>query len=158
MCRSVPQIAVFSILISTSLGPTSGTGTSSIQMPCSGLTLTKAFIICGMGLPWGERENANYRWPGVTPLSCTAALPAWRSGIMFVNSCARLQGSDGSAGKTSGYPLPWSRAWPSAEQLLKQLREVIEEVGKDDRPSAHRFAFQLPSLKNHIERLSDDVD
>jgi hypothetical protein len=33
MCRSVPQIAVFSSLISTSLGPISGIGTCSIQMP-----------------------------------------------------------------------------------------------------------------------------
>src|SRR5882672_7518968 len=45
MCTSVPQIAVFLILISTSLGPISGTGTSSIQMPGSALAFTSAFIM-----------------------------------------------------------------------------------------------------------------
>jgi hypothetical protein len=39
MCRSVPQIAVFSSLISTSLGPGTGTGTCSIQMPLPALAL-----------------------------------------------------------------------------------------------------------------------
>src|SRR6185437_13945058 len=48
MCRSVPQIAVFSTLISTSLAPASGTATSSIQMPLAASRLTSAFIIWGM--------------------------------------------------------------------------------------------------------------
>src|SRR5690348_2225576 len=48
MCRSVPQIAVFSSLISTSLGPISGTCTSSSQMPLAASRLTSAFIICGI--------------------------------------------------------------------------------------------------------------
>src|SRR3954468_16726332 len=45
MCTSVPQIAVFLTLISTSFGPISGTGTSSIQMPGSALAFTSAFIM-----------------------------------------------------------------------------------------------------------------
>ncbi|KQY68013.1 hypothetical protein ASD52_33820 [Ensifer sp. Root142] len=41
----MPQIADFFTLISTSFGPTSGTGTRSIQSPTSGFVLTSAFII-----------------------------------------------------------------------------------------------------------------
>src|SRR5579875_1203234 len=48
MCRSVPQIAVFSTSISTSLWPYSGTGTSPIQMPLAASRLISALIICGM--------------------------------------------------------------------------------------------------------------
>src|SRR5690349_17536384 len=55
MCRSVPQIAVFSTLISTSFGPGTGTGTSSIQMPLPGSRLTSAFIVRDIfGPPWGK--------------------------------------------------------------------------------------------------------
>ncbi len=45
MCTSVPQIADFLTLISTSFGPISGTGTRSIQRPSSGFDLTSAFIM-----------------------------------------------------------------------------------------------------------------
>src|SRR5690606_12997321 len=45
MCRSVPQIAVFSTLISTSFGPGAGTGRSCIQMPFPGSRLTSALIV-----------------------------------------------------------------------------------------------------------------
>src|SRR5690606_26211219 len=45
MCRSVPQMAVFSTLTRTSLGPGTGTGTSCIQMPLPGSRLTCAFIV-----------------------------------------------------------------------------------------------------------------
>src|SRR5688500_6565911 len=64
MCRSVPQIAVFSSLTSTSFGPISGTGTCSIQIPCAASRLTRAFIICvmdGLALPVGE--PVDYTWP-----------------------------------------------------------------------------------------------
>jgi hypothetical protein len=44
MCKSVPQIAVLPIWISTSFGPGAGTGTRSIQIPGSGFDLTSAFI------------------------------------------------------------------------------------------------------------------
>ncbi len=44
MWMSVPQIAVFLTRIFTSLGPTSGTSTSSIQMPTSAFAFTSAFI------------------------------------------------------------------------------------------------------------------
>jgi hypothetical protein len=44
----VPQIADFFTLISTSFGPTSGTGTYSIQSPTSGFALTSAFIMFDM--------------------------------------------------------------------------------------------------------------
>src|SRR6185437_7754020 len=51
MCRSVPQIAVFSTSISTSLWPYSGTGTSAIQMPLAASRLTSALIMFGMSVP-----------------------------------------------------------------------------------------------------------
>src|SRR3954452_16891440 len=47
MCMSVPQIAVFAILMSTSLGPTLGTSMSFIQMPGLASLLTSAFIFSG---------------------------------------------------------------------------------------------------------------
>src|SRR5690606_35802372 len=67
MCRSVPQIAVFSTLISTSLAPGAGTGTSSIQMPLPGSRLTSAFIVWAIaGPPWGKVRN--YKpGPGSSP-------------------------------------------------------------------------------------------
>ncbi len=47
---SVPQIAVLPTLISTSLGPTLGSGMSSIQMPGSAFALTSAFMLrCSSG-------------------------------------------------------------------------------------------------------------
>src|SRR6185503_8603831 len=56
MCKSVPQIAVFSSLISTSFGPISGTGTCSIQMPLAASRLTSAFIIdCDMDVSFAAR-------------------------------------------------------------------------------------------------------
>src|SRR4249919_3030249 len=73
MCRSVPQIAVFSSLIRTSFGPGAGTGTCSIQMPLVASRLTSAFIVCDMGLPCvrggsapgpARREGGNYT-PGL---------------------------------------------------------------------------------------------
>src|SRR6186713_1986360 len=45
MCMSVPQIAVLPTLISTSLGPTLGSGMSCIQMPGSAFALTSAFML-----------------------------------------------------------------------------------------------------------------
>src|ERR687892_9361 len=44
MWMSVPQIAALRTLISRSFGPTTGTGTSSIQIPGSGLLFTSAFM------------------------------------------------------------------------------------------------------------------
>src|SRR5579862_3606641 len=49
MCMSVPQIAVFFMRISTSLGPIVGLATSAIQMPGSALAFTSAFI--GFSVP-----------------------------------------------------------------------------------------------------------
>src|SRR5690606_24327750 len=51
MWTSVPQIELFLILISSSFGPTSGTGAScTIQMPSSAFSLDKAFIVfCILG-------------------------------------------------------------------------------------------------------------
>ena len=78
MWTSVPQIAVLRILISTSLGPISGTGTCSIQMPGSGLLLTRAFIVSGI-LPdrlgndaevaadLGEGLEGRSSWPSCGP-------------------------------------------------------------------------------------------
>ncbi len=42
----MPQIAVFSSLISTSFGPGTGTGTSSIQIPLAASRFTRARIVC----------------------------------------------------------------------------------------------------------------
>ena len=49
ICTSVPQIALFATLISTSAGPGSGTATRSIHSPGSGRDLTSAFIILVIG-------------------------------------------------------------------------------------------------------------
>src|SRR5690606_6538365 len=49
MCRSVPQIAVFSTLIRTSFGPGTGTGTSSIHRPLAVSRLTSAFMVADIG-------------------------------------------------------------------------------------------------------------
>src|SRR5512139_1767279 len=50
MCMSVPQIAVLVTLIRTSLGPTLGSGISSIQIPGSAFALTSAFMLrCSSG-------------------------------------------------------------------------------------------------------------
>jgi hypothetical protein len=49
MCTSVPQIALFATLISTSFGPGSGTGTASIQSPGSGRAFTSARIVALIG-------------------------------------------------------------------------------------------------------------
>ena len=57
MCRSVPQIAVFSSLISTSFGPGVGTGTCSIQMPLPASRFTSAFIICVMSCAGDRAEE-----------------------------------------------------------------------------------------------------
>src|SRR5277367_1956170 len=46
MCMSVPQIAVRCTLMSTSLWPTVGSGTSCSQMPGSARALTNAFMKC----------------------------------------------------------------------------------------------------------------
>src|SRR5262249_2175251 len=45
MCKSVPQMPVRSTLMSTSLMPISGRGTSSSHNPGSALRLTKAFTL-----------------------------------------------------------------------------------------------------------------
>src|SRR5215469_6438523 len=45
MCMSVPQMAVFATSMSTSLGPTLGSGMSSSQMPGAACCLTSAFML-----------------------------------------------------------------------------------------------------------------
>ena len=47
---------------------------------------------------------------------------------------------------------------PATVQVMKQLQEVIEESGKDDRQVAIRYASQLQSLKNNIKRFSGELD
>src|SRR6186713_249865 len=58
MCMSVPQMAVLAISISTSLGPTFGSGTSSNQMPGAASFFTNAFISWpAANLPRGSRKR-----------------------------------------------------------------------------------------------------
>src|SRR5690606_24549862 len=64
MCRSVPQMAVFSSLISTSFGPGVGTGTSSSQMPLVASRLTSAFIICAIAAELTGERGADYKADG----------------------------------------------------------------------------------------------
>src|SRR5471032_2287002 len=71
MCKSVPQIAVFSSLTRTSLGPISGSGTCSIQMPLAASRLTRAFIVCGMGI---SGCGADYRTCGLGAVSASDRL------------------------------------------------------------------------------------
>src|SRR5439155_14815872 len=54
MCRSVPQIAERSTLISTSSAPTGGVGTSSSHRPGSGFNLTTAFMSTSSRLASGD--------------------------------------------------------------------------------------------------------
>ena len=61
MCMSVPQMAERWILMSTSLCPTAGSGTSCIQIPGSARALTNAFMGC---LQW--------MMPSVRPASANA--------------------------------------------------------------------------------------
>jgi len=61
MCRSVPQIAVFSSLIRTSFAPGEGTGTCSIQMPLAASRFTSAFIVvAAMARRSRSLEGAQY--------------------------------------------------------------------------------------------------
>src|SRR5947209_2427212 len=62
MCMSVPQIAERCTLISTSLWPTAGSGTSCIQMPGSALALTSAFmkiLVDDAGVATGAGKGLN---------------------------------------------------------------------------------------------------
>src|SRR5579863_4246524 len=45
MCMSVPQMAVLAISMSTSLGPTFGSGMSLSQIPGAACSFTSAFIV-----------------------------------------------------------------------------------------------------------------
>src|SRR5207342_2459430 len=70
MCRSVPQIAVFSSLIRTSFGPGTGTGTSSIQIPLPASRFTSAFMVCAIGFASPGRPRiirVDPRGPVTTP-------------------------------------------------------------------------------------------
>src|ERR1700733_14020877 len=51
MCISVPQIAVFATSMSTSFGPTFGSGMSLSQMPGAACSLTSAFMLLPL---WGR--------------------------------------------------------------------------------------------------------
>ena len=68
MCTSVPQMALFVTLISTSFGPGSGTGTSCIQRPGSGRAFTSASISFFMrSLPTRARPRRSPRSPPRRP-------------------------------------------------------------------------------------------
>ena len=84
MCRSVPQMAVLSPLISTSLVRTSGTGTCSIQIPGCGARLTSAFIVL-MASPLGPRFSVFFDYyyaehKIVHILRIAAVRAPWRGG------------------------------------------------------------------------------
>jgi hypothetical protein len=74
MCKSVPQMAVFSTLMSTSLVEIVGMGTFSIQIPGSAERLTSAFMLLTSGwlmIPWARPAQ----WiPGVGFYTARAAL------------------------------------------------------------------------------------
>src|SRR5512137_1464618 len=65
MCMSVPQIAVLPTLISTSLGPTLGSGISSIQMPGSAFAFTSAFMLRFSSGAFRAELSQSVRRPGV---------------------------------------------------------------------------------------------
>src|SRR6476646_2000359 len=94
MCRSVPQIAVFSSLIRTSFGPGAGTGTSSIQMPLAASRLTSAFIICVMAT--GSFAGRELYAPG--PQRPVASVPAGRRIAQVVVECVEVRAIDDLAG------------------------------------------------------------
>src|SRR5688572_1639893 len=67
MCRSVPQIAVFSRRMRTSFGPGTGTGTCSIQIPLPASRFTSAFIIVMSSKPGMVRKRAAIILAGPVP-------------------------------------------------------------------------------------------
>src|SRR5690606_12500337 len=80
MCRSVPQIAVFSSFTRTSFGPGDGTGTCSIQMPLPGSRLTSAFIIvCVIGAALDADGIRAWRGSSARIIPAGAAWTGWRA-------------------------------------------------------------------------------
>src|SRR6056297_2438689 len=73
ICTSVPQIADFLTLMSTSDGPGSGTGTRAIHSPGSGLALTSAFMSFCIALP--PQIGAQIFQPAVADHEGHAAAP-----------------------------------------------------------------------------------
>ncbi|MBV8157650.1 MAG: S46 family peptidase [Dyella sp.] len=47
---------------------------------------------------------------------------------------------------------------PTTVDVLRQLQDVIEDVGHTDRQATIRYASQLQSLKNSIKRFSGELD
>src|SRR5215208_1517330 len=84
MWTSVPQIPVRSTSISTSLRPTSGTGTSSSHSPCSRFFLTRAFIVFLIMVGQFSADCSR--------LNCIAGGGGYRPG-----TCAAPQGQKNSA-------------------------------------------------------------
>ena len=47
---------------------------------------------------------------------------------------------------------------PTTVEVMQQLEHVIEDIGRDDRQAAIRYASQLQSLKNNIKRFQGELD
>lgn len=47
---------------------------------------------------------------------------------------------------------------PTTVEVMQQLEHVIEDIGRDDRQAAIRYASQLQSLKNNIKRYQGELD
>lgn len=47
---------------------------------------------------------------------------------------------------------------PTTVDVMQQLEHVIEDIGRDDRQAAIRYASQLQSLKNNIKRFQGELD
>src|SRR5690606_17773373 len=76
MCRSVPQMAVFSTRIRTSFGPGCGTGTSSIHMPLAASRLTSAFMVEGVCGDWLAVDDMDGPGRRTKMCDCTVRPPA----------------------------------------------------------------------------------
>src|SRR5579885_1471551 len=112
MCRSVPQIPVASTRIFTSLIPTCGSGTSSIQSPRSALALPElsfVFLFCH----YARMKRLNFKRPcsgisePVVVLFYASKLPLLRSGAGLPVCCAyfAMRGLHDFKGLAYGAPL-----------------------------------------------------
>src|SRR5690606_24787506 len=132
MCRSVPQIAVFSTRISTSLGPGTGTGTCSIHRPFAASRLTSAFMVAdiadavrGKGVHYRLQEKRTPRRGGA------ARRRGIQSGAPFRwNRCMRLSlPSLSAAVLLAALPLAHAAEGMWVPQQLPELAGPLKKAG-----------------------------
>src|SRR5690606_12960837 len=129
MCRSVPQMAVFSTRISTSLGPGSGTGTCSIQMPLAASRLTSAFMVADIGgrrRGWASIIGCSRNGRGRGRAAGGATIPA----CYQVDQCMRtFQPSLSAAVRLAVLPTVHAGEGMWVPQQLPEIAGPLKEAG-----------------------------